>query len=188
MKASKTKVLNRKVKKQLKSDLEVNLKAKLKDFIVSLGHDAEDISTELKKASKLLAKKLAAKIKSVKDIKSEKAELKKAEVKVNTVKSAQKAKKVIAKAVKKVNNKAADIEEIIKKEVVNPAKVVLDDVQAAPKVTAGKTVIKKAPAPKVVATKKSTEKPGAPAKAAAVKTSSKAPAKKVSKAPNKKTE
>ncbi len=56
----------KKSKKNIKQKLEIDISEKLKTFISSLGHDVEDIGDELKKASKLIAKKLSKKIKDVK--------------------------------------------------------------------------------------------------------------------------
>jgi len=179
MKTKKTKDFNRKVKKQIKNDLEVNLKSKLSDFVKGLGHDANDIGREIKKMSKLLAKKLSSKIKSVKSI-TELKDAKKAEVskpkvvKREAVKSPEKVKKVIAKVVKKSGEKAATIEDIVKKEIINPAKVVLEskeDVkEAKPAATVKKTptaktstkasVVAKPAAAKASVTKKPVAKTG----------------------------
>ena len=65
MKTSKVKV-TKKLKAKAKNEIEIDLTAKLKAFVISLGHDAEDIGSEIKKASKLLSKKLSSKLKNLK--------------------------------------------------------------------------------------------------------------------------
>jgi hypothetical protein len=173
MKAKKTKDLNKKVKKQIKNDLEINLKSKLTDFVKSLGHDANDIGTELKKMSRLIAKKLSRKVKSVKSITEFKDDKKAAAskpkvVKKEAVKSPEKVKKVIAKVVKKSGDKAATIEDIVKKEIINPAKVVLESkdeasevkpVVAAKSAPVAKSRTKSAAAKPVIAKAEGTTKP-----------------------------
>ncbi len=174
MKAKKTSVSDKQRKKQIKSDLEVNLKSKLSDFVKSLGHDANDIGAEIKKMSKLLAKKLSRKVKSVKSItefkKESKGEPQKSKaVKKETVKSPEKVKKVIAKATKKSGEKPVTIEEIVKKEIINPAKVVLDSkdendimpvstVKKTPQKTTSNTSTKKASAANTTSAKSQANK------------------------------
>lgn len=130
MKTKKNKNISTKAKKQIKNDIEISLTNKLSDFVRGLGHDASEIASELKKASKLLAKKLSKKVSSVTAISKLKKdkignEAKKV-IKKETPKPPKKVKKVIEKAIKKSGEKAANIEDIVKKEIINPAKVVLD--------------------------------------------------------------
>lgn len=132
MKTPKTKSRTKEVKKNLKNDFELSLRKKMKDFIVGLGHDAEDIGAELKKASKILAKKLGTKLKDLKQSVDTKKDVKKSAssnkiAKKDLEKTTRKLTKVIVKASKKAVDKATDIEEIIKKEVIAPAQVIIKD-------------------------------------------------------------
>lgn len=131
MKTPKTKGKKKEVKKTLKNDFELSLRKKMKDFFISLGHDAEDIGAELKKASKIIAKKLGTKLKDLKPTETKNKEVKKPSTskiaKKDLQKTTKKLTKVIVKASKKAVDKATDIEEIIKKEVIAPAQIIVKE-------------------------------------------------------------
>ncbi|TAF43330.1 MAG: hypothetical protein EAZ51_06720 [Sphingobacteriales bacterium] len=57
----------KKLKKNSKQFIEKDLRNKLYTYIVSLGHNVEDISAEIKKATKKIAKKLVKKVSDVKE-------------------------------------------------------------------------------------------------------------------------
>ncbi|MFA6944990.1 MAG: hypothetical protein WC220_03725, partial [Pedobacter sp.] len=78
MKANKAKTSGKVVKKQtkrsVKKELEASISDKFFEAMKSLGHDADNFSKEIKKTSKLLAKKLAGKYKEVKSAVEDKIE------------------------------------------------------------------------------------------------------------------
>jgi len=142
----------KKLKKNTKQIIEKDLSDKLHTFIKSLGHDVEDIGLELKKASKILAKKLVKKIGEVKIAVSGKAQ----SLKVNNPKAIKKAKIEIKKDVDKIKSKAKSAlvkakpvvtaikKEIYKAEPVIVASVKKEIVKAKPLVTAVKKEISNA--------------------------------------------
>lgn len=89
MKANKAKTskkaVNKVSKRVVKKELEASISDKFLEALKSLGHDAGKFSKDIKKTSKLLAKKLADKYKEVKDA---------VEVKLDSSSSGPKSKKV----------------------------------------------------------------------------------------------
>lgn len=106
MKSPKSKIIKKELKKKVKADIEVDLTKKIKDFVLSLGHDAESISSDIKKVSKLLSKKIVSKIDNVKKVLNTKLNIAAADVKKATKKDIQKVKKEVAKIVKEVEHQA----------------------------------------------------------------------------------
>jgi hypothetical protein len=172
MKTSKIKE-TKKQKAKVKNETEIDLTAKLKAFVISLGHDAEDIGVEIKKASKLLSKKLASKLKNLKKsseqkIKDTKADLKK--VSKITKKEAEKVKKEVAKANKSAGKKLNEVKKAVKKDLapvvkqVTSIKSLAADLTLPAKAAVKKTtsIVKSAVSKATVATKTTAAK--APAK------------------------
>lgn len=136
-----------KIDKKAKEKLEISLRKKIKDFVFSLGHDAEEIGDEIKKTSKILAKRLNRKLKETKKTiedkvkKSKKINPKKTESKVDEI--VYKAKKEAKKLDKKSSSvKSVDVLPTIKKETKRVAPVKKPVVA---KSTATKAVTKTAP-------------------------------------------
>lgn len=162
--ANKTAI--KKSKKNIKHKLETDLSEKLRSFVSSLGHNVEDISDELKKASKIIAKKLSKKISDVKSAVSEKLEsannkTNKAVVKVKKelVKDAKQTKKIANDTLTKVKKETAPKVVAAKKEIAKVTAVVkkaANDVEkqlTTPKVVTKSTLAKATPAsPKPIKT------------------------------------
>ncbi len=127
--ANKTAI--KKSKKNIKHKLETDLSEKLRSFVTSLGHDVEDIGDELKKASKIIAKKLSKKISDVKFAVSEKFEsannkTNKAVVKEKNelVKDAKQSKKIASATFTQVKKETAPKVVAAKKEIEKVTSVV----------------------------------------------------------------
>ncbi len=124
----------KKLKKNTKQVIEKDLSDKLHTFISSLGHDVEDIGLELKKASKILAKKLVKKFSEVKSAVSEKTN----SVKVKTPKIIKKVKTDIENEASETKAKAKKV----KTEIANDASEIKNKVKsvtkAKPVITANK--------------------------------------------------
>ena len=128
-KSQKTKAPQKVVKKATEK-LEISLRKKIKDFVLSLGHDAEEIGDEIKKTSKILAKRLNRKLKEAKNTidknvakvkTSKKSAVKKAEAKADKV--VEKAKKETKKFARKAASvKAVDVLPALKKEIKKEVK------------------------------------------------------------------
>lgn len=107
MKANKAKTSNKAVKKVdkqlIKKELETSITAKFLDALKGMGHDAEKFTKEIKKTSKVLAKKIAKKYKEVKVVVGGKLEssVKTKPLSVPVKKTVSAPKKAIASAVKK---------------------------------------------------------------------------------------
>ncbi|MBK0383450.1 hypothetical protein I5M32_10805 [Pedobacter sp. SD-b] len=138
--------------KKVKSNIEIDLSKKIKDFIVSLGHDAEDIGGEIKKASKIITKKLSKKATGVKNSikdKFKKADKKvvkdKKEVKKVVKKEIAKAKKEVDKTVNKAIKKAAEVKNVTTEKVNSVSKLnpVAQTASKIDKTTAAKPVVKR---------------------------------------------
>lgn len=123
-KSQKTKAQEKGVKKATEK-LEISLRKKIKDFVFSLGHDAEEIGDEIKKTSKILAKRLNRKLKEAKSTIDKKVAKVKTTKKELVKKAESNADKVVRKAKKeskKLARKAASVQTIdvlpaLKKEV-----------------------------------------------------------------------
>ncbi|TAH01800.1 MAG: hypothetical protein EAZ15_06565 [Sphingobacteriales bacterium] len=153
------KIAIKKSKKAIKQKLETDLSEKLRTFISSLGHDVEEIGDELKKASKIIAKKLSKKIIDVKLAVSEKFEsanskTNKAVVKVKKelVKDAKQTKKIANATLTQVKKEIAPKVVAAKKEiekvtsVVKKAAVNVEKQLATPKSVIKPTAVKASPA------------------------------------------
>lgn len=95
--------------------LEISLRKKIKDFVFSLGHDAEEIGDEIKKTSKVLAKRLNRKMKSAKKSIDEKVSRVKKSKKVEVKKTTDKVEKIVNKAKKdskKLAKKASSVKNV----------------------------------------------------------------------------
>lgn len=158
MKANKAKTSKKAVKKVskrvVKKELEASISDKFLEALKSLGHDAGKFSKDIKKTSKLLAKKLADKYKEVKNA---------VEVKLDSSTPVSRSKKV-------------------KKSLTTPKKLVTSAVHKAEKVVAkvNRAAVKaKAPLKKVpgsVTSRTGSAKSAAPAKSAATKPAVRKPA------------
>ncbi len=158
MKANKAKTSKKAVKKLskrvIKKELEASISDKFLEALKSLGHDAGKFSKDIKKTSKLLAKKLADKYKEVKNA---------VEVKLDSSTPVSRSKKV-------------------KKSLTTPKKLVTAAVHKAEKVVAkvnraavkAKAPLKKAPGS--VTSRTGSAKSTAPAKSAATKPAARKPA------------
>lgn len=160
------KIAIKKAKKNIKHKLETDLSDKLRSFISSLGHEVEDISDELKKASKIIAKKLSKKISGVKSAVSEKFEL--ANNKTN--KAVIKAKKELVKDAKQIKKNAnATVSNLVKETTpkVIATKKQIEKVTTAVKKAANQadkliTTPKAAPEKTAPTTSRSTKNPTKP--------------------------
>ncbi|WP_442795029.1 hypothetical protein [Pelobium manganitolerans] len=163
-KSQKTKA-NQKMGKKATEQLEISLRKKIKDFVVSLGHDAEDIGEEIKKTSKVLAKRLNRKFKNAKEQVEEtvkkakkdigkKAKSKRSKTDKNLEKASKELKKLAKKAVSVTN---VDVLPTIQKEDSNVRKA------SAPRKRASTTATAK-PAAKTTATRKTNAQSTAKAK------------------------
>jgi len=120
MKNPKSKSAKKETKKKIVSNIEIDLSKKIKDFIYSLGHDAEDIGSEIKKATKIISKKLSKKTDGVKNSikdKFKKAGKEKEDVKKVVKKEVAKAKKEVSKSVNKALKKAEKVKKEISEKV-----------------------------------------------------------------------
>ena len=158
MKANKAKTSKKAVKKLskrvIKKELEASISDKFLEALKSLGHDAGKFSKDIKKTSKLLAKKLADRYKEVKNA---------VEVKLDSSTPVSRSKKV-------------------KKSLTTPKKLVTAAVHKAEKVVAkvNRAAVKaKAPlkrAPGSVTARTGSAKSAAPAKSTATKPAARKPA------------
>lgn len=119
---------SQKIKTPFKDDkkstekLEISLRKKIKDFVFSLGHDAEEIGDEIKKTSKVLAKRLNRKMKSAKKSIDEKVSQVKKFKKAETKKSTVKVDKIVSQAKKdgkKLAKKATSVKNVDVLPVIN---------------------------------------------------------------------
>jgi hypothetical protein len=109
--------------KVVKKELEVSITHKFLDALKGLGYDAEKFSKEVKKSSKVLAKKISKKYSEVKIAVEEKLVKKPATVKIKTIKSPIVAKAKAAKA----PAKKAPATKIVKEKKVVIAKSTLKE-------------------------------------------------------------
>ncbi|MBM3402371.1 MAG: hypothetical protein FJY21_08705 [Bacteroidetes bacterium] len=121
MKANKVKTSVKLVKKQtkrgVKKELESTISEKFFEALKSLGHDADKFSKEIKKTSKVLAKKLAVKYNEVKHSVEDKIESKAKIAKSKTVaKAGVPAGKSVVSAVKKAKKVVARVTKAAVKE------------------------------------------------------------------------
>jgi len=143
-----------KTDKNLTAKLEVSLRKKIKDFVISLGHDAGDIGNEIKKTSKVLEKRLNKKNKKAKKAiekkvsqvkKQSKKEEKKAVKSVDEI--VQKAKKETKQLTKKASSvKKVDVLPIIAEKAKKTISATKPTAKPVVAVKAGK--LKQAPIPK----------------------------------------
>src|SRR5690606_14606127 len=118
MKANKAKTSKKAVKKvskrAVKKELETSIADKFLEALKGLGHDAGKLSKEIKKTSKVLAKKLSDKYHEVKIAVEEKLESKKPK--------AKKAKKPLTSAKRNVSSAVVKAEKVVAKATSAAAK------------------------------------------------------------------
>ncbi|WP_316799391.1 hypothetical protein [Pedobacter frigidisoli] len=121
MKTTKAKSQKKVTKKDVKKQLEQSLTAQFLDVVKGLGHDASEISTEVAKASKRVAKKLTKKFTIIKSDVGHKIDdlLHSSKEKVKTAKqdvksTASKAEKTAEKVVKKAVSKTKPVIQSVK--------------------------------------------------------------------------
>jgi len=134
-------------KRSAKKQLELTITEKFMAVLTELGHDADKLKREVKKASKFVTKKIERKFKEVKQAVGDK--LGSAPVTDAVKKSASTAKKDVVKKAAKVEKVIAKATKIAEKRIRKPvekavakAEVAAADAKAAIKKTVAKSVVK----------------------------------------------
>ena len=140
----------KKAKKNKSQELEKDLSEKLNIFFSSLGHDVEDIGVELKKASKLFAKKFSKKLKKVKSVVGDQLHFANAQVEEGIASAKNEVSKdslVIKKGIQKIAKEAKSsisqkVAVVKKAVVVKPKSTVATAKITSPQKTISKTAVK----------------------------------------------